>query len=135
MKKSIFKSIGAVAAGFLTVAVCSVATDSILEGLGVFPPIGEGLFVTWMLVLALAYRTVYTVAGGYVTAALAPDRPMRHVVILAVIGTVAGIVGAVAVIPQELSPVWYPVALAVLAFPSVWAGGFLYQVKGRPENG
>jgi hypothetical protein len=85
-----FKSIVCVVAGFLTVVVLSIVTDKILESAGIFPPATEGLFVTWMLALALFYRTVYTVAGGYVTAKLAPANPMRHVMILGVIGTLAG---------------------------------------------
>ena len=30
-----------------------------------------------LFVLATVYRTIYTVAGGYITARLAPNRPMR----------------------------------------------------------
>ena len=76
-----------------------------------------------MLALALFYRTVYTVAGGYVTAKLAPQNPMKHVMILGVIGTLAGIGGIVA--GWNLSQHWYPIALAVLAYPSVCLGGKL----------
>jgi hypothetical protein len=32
--------------------------------------------------LALVYRTVYGILGGYVTARLAPRAPMRHALIL-----------------------------------------------------
>ena len=120
---NVLKSIASVIAGFLTVVVLSIATDMILEGAGIFPPATEGLFVTWMLALALFYRTVYTVAGGYVTAKLAPQNPMKHVMILGVIGTLAGIGGIVA--GWNLSQHWYPIALAVLAYPSVCLGGKL----------
>ncbi len=123
MNKNTFKSIWAVIAGFLTVAVCSIATDSVLEATGVFPPLGEGLFITWMLVLALVYRSAFTVLGGYVTAWLAPERPMRHVRILGIVGTVAGVAGVF--LGWDLSAHWYPIALAVTAFPLVWWGGTL----------
>ena len=122
--KNTFKSIGAVLAGFFTVFVLSVVTDIILEKLGVLPPPEQGLFITWILVLALFYRTIYTVAGGYVTATLAPGRPMRHAAILGVIGTIAGTIGVF--VGWNLSQHWYPIALAVLGFPSVWLGGKLY---------
>lgn len=124
MKKTL-KSIGAIFAGFVTVFVLSTVTDLILEKLGVFPPQQQGLFVTWMLILALAYRTVYTIFGGYVTAKLAPTRPMKHVFILASIGTVAATVGLVATWGKGLGPEWYPIILAAFAFPSVWLGGRL----------
>lgn len=123
MSKNTFKSIGAVLAGFVLVVVLSIVTDMILEAAGIFPSPTEGLFITWMLVLALFYRTVYTVLAGYVTAALAPTNPKRHVMILGIIGTLAGVGGVVA--GWTLSQHWYPIALAVLAYPSVWLGGKL----------
>jgi hypothetical protein len=62
-----------------TIFVLSIGTDVILENLGVFPPQNEpASYVGWMLMLALIYRSVYAVVGGYVAATLAPDRPMRH---------------------------------------------------------
>lgn len=119
---NVLKSIGAVVAGFLTVVVCSIGTDKIMEATGIFSaPTADGLFVTWMLGLALIYRTVYTIAGGYVTAWLAPQNPMRHVWVLAVLGQLGGLAGVVA--GWNLSAHWYPIALAVLAIPSVWLGG------------
>ena len=117
------KKIGAVLAGFITVVILSTLTDAVLERLGVFPPPTGGLFVTWMLLLAFIYRSVYTVLGGYVTAMLAPEKPASLVTILGVIGTLAGIGGVVA--GWNLSAHWYPIALAITAFPLVWLGGML----------
>jgi len=117
------KSIWAVVAGFLTVVVLSVGTDFVLEALGIFPPPGQGLFITWMLILALVYRCMYTVAGGYVTAMLAPSRPMRHAIILGIIGIVAGTLGTV--VAWDLSPHWFPIALVITALPCTWLGGKL----------
>ena len=107
----------------MVVVILSIGTDAILEGLGIFPDPKNGLFITWMLALALAYRTLYTIAGGYVTAWLAPDKPAKHIMILGIIGTLAGIGGIFA--GWNLSAHWYPIALAVLAYPSVWFGGRL----------
>lgn len=121
------KSIGAVLAGILVNVIFSTGTDFILETLGIFPSIGNGLFITWMLAVALTYRLIYTVAGGYVTARLAPDRPMRHVYILGIIGTVLGIVGVF--VGWDLSQHWYPIALAITAFPCTWLGGKLKTNK------
>ena len=119
------KSIGAVFAGFLAVVVLSVGTDFVLESLGIFPPQSEpAAYTPGMLLVALIYRCVYTVAGGYVTAWLAPDRPMRHAIILGFVGIVAGTIGAV--VAWNLSPHhWYPIALVITALPCTWLGGKL----------
>jgi hypothetical protein len=120
------KSIGSVLAGFITVVVLSTGTDALLEKVGIFPPPSEmGIYITWMLVLALIYRTVYTVFGGYVTAWFAPQNPMKHVWALAILGQLGGLAGVYA--GWELSAHWYPIALAVLAIPSVWLGGTIFM--------
>ena len=123
MNMSSLKSIGALIGGFVTVVILSIGTDLILEKVGIFPPPNPELFVTWMLVLALIYRSAYTVAGGYVTARLAPNRPMRHAIILGCIGIVAGTIGAV--VGWKLQHHWYPISLIVTALPCSWLGGKL----------
>jgi hypothetical protein len=117
------KSIGAVLAGFLAVVVLSVGTDFVLESLGIFPPQSEpAAYTAGMLMVALIYRSIYTVAGGYLTARFAPDRPMRHAIILGIVGIVAGSLGVV--FAWDLSPEhWYPIALVVTALPCTWLGG------------
>ena len=115
------KSIWAVFAGILVNVILSTATDFVLEKLGIFPPPSGGLFITWMLALALAYRMVYTVLGGYVTAWAAPQNPMKHVWILGGIGIVLGSIGVV--VGWNLSQHWYPIALVITAIPCTWLGG------------
>jgi hypothetical protein len=80
-----------------------------------------------MLGLALFYRSVYTALGGYVTASLAPSRPMRHALILAVIGTIAGILGTIA--NWDKSVAWYPIALIIISPFCLWLGGKLYELQ------
>jgi hypothetical protein len=121
--KDIFKSIGAVLAGIIVGAALSIGTDFTLAALHVFPPIASTSFLPWMLVLALFYRSLYTVASGYITAMLAPLRPMRHVAILGIIGIILSAVGAV--VGWHLSQHWYPLALIVIALPCAWLGGKL----------
>lgn len=117
------KSTMAVLAGFITVVILSTGTDFILEGAGVFPPQTDpGAYTGLMLFWALVYRCLYTIAGGYVTAHLAPDRPIRYAVILGIIGTVAGTAGVI--FSWELTPHhWYPILIAVTALPCTWLGG------------
>jgi hypothetical protein len=83
--KSRLASAGAVAAGFLVTALASTAADAVMHAAGIFPS-APRLMSDPLFALASAYRALFTVAGGYVTARLAPDRPMRHAWILAGIG-------------------------------------------------
>ncbi|MDQ2855583.1 MAG: hypothetical protein M3R68_04585 [Acidobacteriota bacterium] len=119
------KGIGAVLAGIIFIVVSHTATDLVLEKLGIFPPPSQGLHITWMVVTATIYRSLLTIAGGYLTAALAPNRPMMHAVILGLIGIVASTAGAIMMMPLNLCPTWYPIALVVLALPCTWLGGKL----------
>lgn len=119
-------SILAVVAGFVAVVVLSLGTDQILHVLEVYPPWGQPMHGTGLNLLALSYRIVYTVLGGFITARLAPRSPMRHVTVLALIGLAAGMAGAIVAISQaDLGPIWYPIALAVTAYPCTWLGGRL----------
>jgi hypothetical protein len=117
------RSFLAVVAGFLTVVGLSLATDQLLHVLEVYPPWGQAMFEPRLNALALTYRIVYTLLGGFVTARLAPRAPMRHVMVLAAIGLVAGTAGAVVAITQDFGPNWYPIALALTAYPVTWLGG------------
>jgi hypothetical protein len=121
---NIWRSILAVAASFAVVIVITLVTDAILHWTHFYPPLGEytsGSKLTW----ATIYRTIYGVFGSYITARLAPRRPMKHALIGGAIGTVIATVGAVTTwnhVPP-LGPHWYPVALIIGALPTAWLGG------------
>jgi len=120
----------AVVVGFNSVAVLSLATDQFLHIVKVYPPWGEPMYDPGLNLLALAYRILYTVLGGYLTASLAPRVTMRHVIVVAIAGLIAGSAGAIAAITMaDLGPAWYPIALAVSAFPCVWIGGVLHRIR------
>ena len=81
-----------------------------------------------LFLLATAYRAVLQVLGGYLTARLAPSRPMRHVWILAFIGLAMSLLGVLAwtVMGPEAGPLWYPLLLVVLTIPTLWIGGRIH---------
>ena len=117
---------GAVVAGLLVIIVVTTATDVVLHATGVFPPWDQRV-PDPLLVLATAYRIVFGVAGGYLTARLAPDKPMAHAVALGIVGIVLSTAGAVATwnAGPQFEPKWYPLVLIVTALPSTWVGGRL----------
>jgi len=77
------------------------------------------------LLLATVYRTVYGVLSSYITAWLAPSRPMGHALVGGAIGLAVSIVGAAVTWNKgpAFGPHWYPLALVVLALPTAWVGG------------
>jgi hypothetical protein len=133
--RRIGRSIGAVVAGALTGIVLSIGTDVVLRAAGVFPPLGQPMAGALFL-LATVYRSVYGVAGSYITARLAPDRPMGHALVLGVAGLTVSIVGAAATWNQgpEFGPKWYPLALVATAMPCAWAGGKLFSAQSRART-
>ena len=118
------RSILALLAGFVLVVVLSIMTDVILHITGVYPPLGQPA-PNALLALATVYRTVFGIAGSYLTARLAPYSPMGHALIGGATGLVLALSGAVATWshPEKFGAHWYPVALVVLALPTAWAGG------------
>ena len=126
------RRIGAVLAGLLAIFILSTATDVALHATSVFPPWGQPMGDALFL-LATAYRIVYGVAGCYIAARLAPDRPMQHALALGVVGLVVSIAGAVATWDRgpAFGPHWYPVAIIAITMPCAWAGGRLRVVQLR----
>jgi hypothetical protein len=127
--RRLLRSTVAVLVAFVAVAALSLGTDQVLHMLEVYPPWGQPMHDPKLNLLALGYRLVYGVLGGYIAARLAPSNPMRHAVILGMVGFVVSAAGAVATIPMELGPSWYPIALALTALPTAWLGGVLYRSR------
>jgi hypothetical protein len=122
------RSIGAILAGFVFVVIVSLGTDELLHLAGVFPPWGASMVgFDGALLLATAYRIIFGTAGSYITARLAPDRPMRHALIGGFIGLALSTLGAAATWNRgpAFGPHWYSLALVVTALPTAWAGGKL----------
>jgi hypothetical protein len=115
--------VGALIAGFATVAVLSTVADAGLHALGYYANDGT-VGSDPQLAFALAYRTLFTVLGGLVTAWLAPSHPARLATILGIIGTIPACLGVVAM--WSLGHQWYGIALALLAIPSTALGGWLF---------
>jgi hypothetical protein len=128
------RSFAAVIAGIVVVLVLTLVTDLALHAAGVFPPPGQAA-TDGPLMLATLYRVGYGILGGYVTARLAPARPMLHAMIGGALGFVVSMVGAVATWNKgaEYGPHWYPLALIVTALPCAWLGGWFRerQLQGK----
>lgn len=131
MNKSLLKDIGAVIVGFLTVVVLSVGADMVLESLGIMPLADHPeLYSSMHLVIALVYRSAFTIIGGYVTALMSATKPMRNVIILAVVGTIFGAIGTFSNWDKaQATGTWYPIVLLLISPFCVWFGGWLKTNK------
>ena len=129
MTGRLLRSAAALLAGFVAVFVLSLATDQVMHMLGIYPPWGQPMREPGLNLLALIYRCVYAVIGSYIAARLAPRAPMGHALALGAIGLVISLAAAITVIPMDLGPAWFPIALAVTTLPCAWLGGVLYRVR------
>jgi hypothetical protein len=123
------RSILAVAAGFVFVLITHTGTDAILEAAGILTPLDKGFPESWMLAVALTYRAIFIVIGSYITALLAPDRPMLHSWVLGALGLLGAIAGVFVAMSMKLPGMWYPVALVIVTLPCAWLGGKLGSGK------
>jgi O-antigen/teichoic acid export membrane protein len=85
-----------------------------------------------LFVLATAYRIVFGIAGCYLAARLAPDRPMKHALILGVVGLVLSIAGAAAM--WGAGPGWYSLAIIAITLPCAWIGGKVVLIQRRADD-
>jgi uncharacterized BrkB/YihY/UPF0761 family membrane protein len=124
MNKTTLKSIWAILAGFIFVVAISIITDLILEKTGIMKqPFDENSWI--FIVFVILYRNVYGVIGSYITAKLAPNLPMRHAMIGGFIGLVLATIGAI--VMWHIPPHWYAISLIILALPSAWLGGKIWE--------
>jgi hypothetical protein len=122
------QSVWAVVAGALVIVGVTTVIDVLLHVIGFYPPMDQPMNDAQSVVGTL-YRVLVGVAGAGLTARLAPDRPMKHALVLGSIGTALSLVGLIATWNMGLGPRWYPVAQVILAMPEVWVGAKLIELR------
>jgi hypothetical protein len=135
-KRRIGRSIVAVLAGMLTIALLDNGIDFVLHSVGVYPPFGMTMADSLFL-LALAYRIVDGILGCYVAARLAPSSPRQHALVLGGIGVVLSSLGVAATWNggPEFGPIWYPLMLVAISLPCAWIGGTLAERRQARDLG
>ncbi|HMG84407.1 MAG TPA: hypothetical protein VK574_01615 [Terracidiphilus sp.] len=124
--RQIGRSILAVLAGIIAGVAVTFGTDLVLHAIHLFPAWDQRA-PDGRLMLATAYRAVYSVGASYLTARLAPYSPMKHALAGGAIGFIMSLAGAIATWNggPQFQAHWYPVALILLALPCAWAGGMI----------
>ncbi len=118
----------AVLAGFVLIAVLSIAADMALEET-ILPGLANAKATTAQWLFVVFYRAAFSIAGCALAAWFAPSRPMAHALALGWIGAVFSTIGLI--VMWGVGPLWYPVALILIALPCGWAGGALYRAFSR----
>jgi hypothetical protein len=87
MNKTLLKSIWALLAGFIVVVILSIITDTALMQSGIMKqPLEQNS--NFFIGLIVLYRSLFSITGSYITARLAPNKPMRHAMIGGAIGLI-----------------------------------------------
>jgi hypothetical protein len=119
----------AIIAGLLVGIILSIATDLLMVKLGIFPPFesDQSAFSNGLLLVASAYRAVYSILGALVIAVIAKEKYMKAVIIAGIIGTILALTGLIVMWEKSKSVLWYPISLVVLAIPYSLLGAKIYE--------
>lgn len=119
----------AVFGGWFLIQALVLAADALLTRL--FPgQYGNGLpSPAWLLDLRLAASFLAAMAGGWLAARLAPERPWRHALYLIVLGETMGILMAGSSLGQL--PFWYLGGMLLLYPVAVLGGAALWLMPAR----
>ena len=119
-----WKSVFAVVTGFVVIFILSSGMDAVMHVTGVFPAYGE-VMSDVLFAWATVYRVIISIIGCYVTARLAPNRPMTHALWLGALGV--AISGIATIVTWNKGPAfgphWYPITLVLVSMPCAWIGG------------
>ena len=125
------KSFLAVLAGLAFTFVVAVVLDLLMHVSGVYgTEVSDMTTSDWLI--ALSYRLLSAIGAGWVTARLAPSRPMYLAVMLGAIGTAIALLGVIFAWARspDLGPIWYSLLLMLSAIPCTWLGGKLAGSRG-----
>jgi len=127
------RSLLAVITGFLLIATLSVGTDMVLRMAvpSLFEVDGSTTSAP-ILLLTIAYVGLYATLGCYLAARMAPSAPMRHALVLGVLGLAFNVAGAVSIWAQY--PVWYRVMSLLLVMVWAWLGGRMREQEAPQSS-
>ncbi len=122
----ILRSVLAIVAGFVAIAVLALGADAVmLRALPqLFGPEGRSEH-TGLLLAMIVYSAGFAAAGAWLTARLAPNRPLRHALILGALGLVLAV--PVTIRHWHTAPAWFHVATLALTMPAAWIGGAMVK--------
>jgi hypothetical protein len=127
------RSILAVVTGFLLIGFLSFGMTAVLKIVAPETFGAARLESVPALLLVTFYVMVFAVAGCYLAALMAPHSPMKHALVLGVLGLIFNVVGIAA--RWEAAPAWFNILSLLLVMPYAWMGGRLREMQLRQARG
>ncbi len=124
LQKLPIRLILSIAAGLALSMVLSVATHEILHLCGIFPALHKPMFNTRLVLISLAYHSLYAIAGAYLTAMFAREKAKKAVFLLGTKEAIMWILGAILL--WKHSPAWFNITKALVGIPLAMLGGQIY---------
>lgn len=120
------RSVVAILVGFFLIGALATAGDVLVRQLvpSAYDPAGRMTSLP-LLALTQAYVALFAITGCYVCARLAPHHPLRHAMILGVLGLLFNVYGSYA--RWNDVPVWFHVVGLALTLPYAYVGGWLRE--------
>lgn len=129
------RSVWAVLAGFVFIGVLAFGADAIIRAMSpwAFDADGGTRNVPILLVMTVC-SAVFGCVGCYLAAWLAPSKPMRHALILGVVGVI--VTSTATAIQWDHTPAWFNIINLASVLPLAWLGGRLREneIAGRMES-
>lgn len=131
---TLLRSLLAVATGFVVIAILSIGTGQLLMRLmpDAFDATGRTDRLA-VLLATIAYVGGFATFGCYLAARLAPSRPMRHAIVLGLLGLAFNVMGSIAV--WDTAPAWYHGVQIALTMVWAWLGGRLRERELARSHG
>jgi hypothetical protein len=123
---ALLRSVLAVVTGFVLIGALAYGTGLLLQRAmpAAFDATGNPTTMP-LLLLTTVYVGVYATAGCWLAARLAPSHPMRHALVLGLLGLALNVASSVAI--RGTVPDWYLGLNLALTMVWAWLGGWLRE--------
>lgn len=121
------RSILAIVVGFVLTGALNVGTETVLGRVApeMFPPPGTPSTSMTALLAICAYVALFGILGCYVTARLAPSRPLLHALIMG--GLALAMFIPITISVWNDKPVWFNVYNLLAVMPYAYIGGWIRE--------
>ena len=123
----VLRSIGSVVLSYVVVYLFIVLSDPVLSRLFPGQYTRDKVPPTFLLLIGTAIFAVTSILGGWICVRIAPAKPGVHLLVLFIIGEIAGAISTIAI--WKTWPHWYSIAWLVLWPICLWIGGLGRKAK------